>query len=89
MVLDVYSSAVGAALAPWGAALSAGMGCISAISVNHKWYPRTPKDTEFAPNRRIGSNPVLQAEIAAPEQLGARGAQLFPIFLQIPSDRRG
>ncbi len=72
MVLDVYSSAVGAALAPWGAALTAGMGCISAISVNHKWYPRTPKDTEFAPDLRSGSNPVLQAEIAASEQLGTR-----------------
>jgi hypothetical protein len=72
MVLDVYSSAVGAALAPWGAALSVGMGCISAISVNHKWYPRTPQDTEFAPDLRTGSNPVFQAEIAAPEQLGTR-----------------
>ena len=61
MVLDVYSSAVGAALAPWGAALSAGMGCISAISVNHKYYPRTPKDTEFAPDLQTGSNRVFQA----------------------------
>jgi hypothetical protein len=72
MVLDVYSSAVGAALAPWGAPLSAGMGCISAISVSHAWYPRTPKDTEFAPDLRNGFKPDLQAEIAAPEQLGTR-----------------
>jgi hypothetical protein len=72
MVLDVYSSAVGAALAPWGAALSAGMGCDSAISVNHKYYPRTPKDTEFAPDLQAGSNAVFQAEIAASEPLGTR-----------------
>jgi hypothetical protein len=72
MVLDVYSSAVGAALAPWGAALSAGMGCDSAISVNYKYYPRTPKDTEFASDLQAGSNPVFQAEIAAPEQVGTR-----------------
>jgi hypothetical protein len=48
------------------------MCCISAISVNHKWYPRTQNDTEFAPDLRTGYSPVFQAEIAAPEQLGTR-----------------
>lgn len=81
MVLEVYSSAVGAALAPWGAPLSAGMGCDYAISVNHKLYPRTPKHTEFTAHGYAGFAPIFQADFAAPGHAPAVPVQTLAIFL--------
>ena len=81
MVLEVYSSEEGAALAPWGAALSAGMGCDSAISVNHKLYPRTPKHTEFTAHGHASFAPIFQADFAVPGHPRAGSVQTLAIFL--------
>ena len=81
MVLEVYSSAVGAALAPWGAALSAGMGCDSAISVNYKLYPRTPKHTEFTAHRHAGFAPIFQGDFAVLGRTRVVPVQTLAIFL--------